>query len=77
MDIAILIVNTLAMLATIISAYFAIKAKNEIKKIVVQFNKNNEDSRINGNNKNINDGTNNGIMTQSITGGVNMNGKKI
>lgn len=68
MDLAVLIVNGVAMIAGIISAVVAIKAKNEAKKIVTNFKS--EITQSNQTTANTNTGDNSGVMAGDITGGV-------
>lgn len=76
MDKAVLFVNAIAMVASVISAYVAVKAKNDTKEMITTFNSTIEQNQSDDKNLNINQGNNDGVMAQKIEGGVSIGGKK-
>ena len=62
------IINFIAMIASVVSAYMAVRARNEAQRILVQVREINSPVTNNGNNS--------GIMSHNILGGVSIDGKQ-
>lgn len=64
MDIITLLVSIIAMIATVISTVVAVKAKNEVKKIVSTITIGESNDSVNNN------AENHGVVAKSVSGGV-------
>lgn len=74
MDIIMLIISLIAMVATVVSCFITIKAKNEVKEIVNSINlykKDDSSAQSKGGVKIKNSGTNSGVIGGVVSGGIN------
>lgn len=74
MDIIMLIISLIAMIATVVSCFVTIKAKNEVKGIVNGINlykKDDSSAKNNGGVRIKNSGTNSGVIGGVVSGGIN------
>lgn len=79
MNTAMLVVSVISTIATIISCVIAVRAKNEVQRIVLSINSGNaREANVNnkGNFRLNNSGENYGVMGGVITGGVTNSVKK-